>query len=341
LVLPFVVGGIIIAFLGHDPIEAYIELFKGAFIGKLNLGTTLEKWCPILLTGLAFCVTSRVSFFNLGVEGSLYIGALFSAAVGFGVTGLPWFIHIPLALLAGVAGGAVWGLIPGLLKVYYKVSEVCTTILLNYVAMLFTSYMIINIWPSGSTGAATPMVERSATLLRILRPSRANVGLIIALIVYVLMYLLIQKTNWGYKLRSIGTNIHFAQYIGVDTGSMILLATAIAGAIGGLAGSVESLGIYRSMITNFSNGIAYDGMLAALISKNKLTVLPFYSFFIAALKAGADGMERNTGVPQALIASLIAVIILLLAMEELFNVSKYFKRKNTTDVSPKADAPTA
>jgi len=192
----------------------------------------------------------------------------------------------------------------------------------NYVAMQFASFMIVNPWSAQSAASQTVPILKSAELSRLMPPSRANSGLFMALALYAAVFWMIQKTRLGFKLRSTGANSFFTDYVGIDTKRVVVLATALSGATGGFAGAIETLGVYGNIIDGFSGWLAFDGMLAALISKNNLWLLPVYSFMIAALKTGALGMERFTGVPKALIDTLIAVFIILLSMDNLFRFSR-------------------
>ena len=321
-------SGVIIAIMGEDPIEAYVQLFRGAFVGNFNLGSTLEKFVPLLLTGLAFIVASKVGVFNVGVEGELYLGAVTAAFMGYAVKGLPSILHIILCFLAAMIVGAAWAFIPAYLKAYFNVNEVCVTILMNYVAIYITSYLV-NYPLSGHTGVSqTPTIEKSAALMRILKPSRANIGLFIAIGVCILVYFIIKKTKLGFKIRSTGANPFFSDYVGIKSKKMMITGMLISGAIGGLAGAIEVMGIYGVFLDNFSLNIAGDGMLAALIAKGSFAALPVLSLFIAALKSGSLGMERYTGVPKSLIDVLIAMFILLATMDTLFNFIKRKKKKD-------------
>ncbi len=318
MLFPFAIGAIVMLALGYEPLDAYRELLKGAFVGNFNLGTTLEKFCPIFLTALAYCVTSKVRYFNMGVEGCFYLGALCSAGAGFLIRGLPWYIHIPVCFLCGVLAGALWAAIPGALRAYWNVNELCSALLLNYVAIHFANYMIAGPWSAKGASSQTVPIQESAALLRIMKPSRANVGLFMAVFLYAAVFWMFQRTKIGYRLRSTGSNPYFTDYIGVDAKRMVLLAAVLSGAIGGFAGAIQSLGVYGTIIDGFSNNTAFDGMLASLIANNSFVQLPAYSFLIAALKTGALGMERFTGVPKAMIDTLIPMLILLLSMEGLF-----------------------
>lgn len=325
----FLIGAIIIAFMGYSPLEVYAELFKGAFQGKFNFGGTLERFVPLLLTGLAFAVSSEVAVFNVGVEGELYLGAIFAAWAGFAIKGLPAFIHIPLCIIVGMVIGALWAAIPAILRAYYKVNEVCSTILLNYVAMFIASYLVS--YPlSAKTGVAqTPAIQDSAKLAHILKPSRANIGIFIAIAAILIVYWILYRTSAGYKLRSVGLNPFFSDYIGIDAKKIMVRGMMLSGAIGGLAGAIEVMGIYGRYLDNFSQGIAFDGMLACLIARNDIKMLPIVSLFLAVLKTGALGMERFTGVPQSLIDAIISMFILFAAMEGLFT----FKKKKASKIA--------
>lgn len=315
--LSLLIGAGVIAILGYSPIEAYTQLFRGAFVGKLNFGGTLERFVPLMLTALAFAVSAKVSVFNVGVEGELYLGAIAAAWAGFAFKGLSPFVHVPLCIFAALLAGGAWAFIPGALRAYWKVNEICVTILMNYVAIYITSYLVA--YPlSAKTGVPqTPLMEQSARLFRIMRPSRANIGLFIALGALVLVWFLLTRTTWGYRIRQVGQNPTFAEYAGIRAKATVIWGMILSGALGGLAGALEVMGIYGYFLDSFSPGIAFDGMLASLIAKNDLKMVPVLAFFLAVLKAGALGMERFTGVPKALVDSIIAVFILIAAMEGL------------------------
>ena len=319
IIVCIVLSGIVMAFMGENPFEVYAQLFKSAFIGNFNLGTTIEKFVPLLLTGLAFIVSSRVGVFNVGVEGELYLGAIAAAYVGYTLKGMPSLLHIMII-------GALWAFIPGFLKAFYNVNEVCVTILMNYVAIYITSYLVSGPL-SGKTGISqTKPIEKSAVLMKILKPSRANAGIFIAIAVCILVYYLFKKTKLGFEIRSTGMNPHFSEYVGIKSKKIMVTGMMLSGAIGGLTGAIEVMGIYGVFLDNFSSNIAFDGMLAALIAKGSVVALPFLSLFIAALKSGSLGLERHTGIPKSLIDIIIAVFILLVTMEKLFEIRKKIKK---------------
>lgn len=337
LLTAFVIGAIIIISMGFNPIEGYIHLFKGAFIGNFNLGGTLQIFVPLMLAALAFAVSSKVGIFNIGVEGELYLGAIAAAWIGASLVGLPKIIHIPLTLGFSAIVGALWAFIPGYLKSYFNVNEVTATILLNYVAIYITNYLVNGVLSSQSLVAKTKDIENSAKLSTILKPSKANTGLFIAIGVLLFIYWLMFHTTVGYKLRSVGSNRKFSEYIGIKEKQVMVIGMMISGAIGGLVGGIEVTGVYGYFLGNFSVGIGFDGMLISLIARNNIKLVPFIAFFVASLKSGALGMERFTGIPKSLIDIIISIFIILVAMEGLYSGIK-IKKKSTKIENSKEDS---
>lgn len=326
IILAFIIGAIIIAVMGFNPMNTYVELFKGAFAGKFNFGGTLEKFVPLLLTAVAFAVSAKVSMFNCGVEGELYLGAIVAAFLGYRITGLPTVLHVTICLLAAAIVGGLWALIPAALKAYYRVNEICTTILLNYVAIDFCSYLVNHPLSAKQGVARTKDIMKTAELKKIMLPSRANIGLFIAIAVVFLIYWFLYHTTKGYEIRNVGINPDFSEYIGIKSKRTMMLGMFLSGALGGLAGAIEVMGIYGYFLDNFSDGIANNGMLAALIAGSNIKVIPFISFFLAILQTGALGMQQFTGVAKSIIDAIIALFILIATMKELFN----FKKKHSS-----------
>lgn len=324
IIVSLFIGAMIMLVTGYNPLEAYAELFKAAFIGKLNFGTTLEKFVPLFLTALAFAVSSKVGIFNVGVEGELYLGAIVTSWAGVTFSFLPWYLHITLCFILAITAGGLWASIPGILKAYWKVNEICVTIMMNYVAIYITSYLV-NGPLSAKTGVARTLdVAKNITLFQFMKPSRVNLGLFVAIAIGIIIYLMLSKTTLGYGIKTVGLNPSHADYVGIDSKKTIVGAMIISGAIGGVTGLIEVLGVYGYFLDNFSANLAFDGMLAALIVKNDIKMLPFISLFLAALKAGALGMERYTGVPKSLVDTIIAVFIIFATMEMLsFFIKKY------------------
>ena len=323
VLLGLIIGTALMAIQGHNVIEAYTALLSGAFSGRFNFGGTLERFVPLLLSGLAFAVASQASVFNVGVEGQLYFGAIVAAYFGYIIVGLPSVLHIILVLLLGGIAGALWAVIPGFLRATWRVNEVCTTIMLNYVAIFFTSYIVNHVFKNPNIGVPqTPTIQESARLTKILMPSRANTGIFIALGIVVLFIWLMDYTTIGYKIKAVGFNAHFATYVGFRSRWIMIGTMALSGLIGGITGAIQVIGIHGYFLDNFSVGYGFDGIMVALLARNNLKAIPFVAFFLAVLKSGAIGMERFTGIPRELIGIMEAVIILFAAAEALIVIRK-------------------
>lgn len=321
-VIVFLLGALFIKMLGFSPVESYKQLLKSIFIGRMNVGSVLEKFTSLLLTGLAFMVSSKAGFANIGVEGQMYLGAITAAWIGILLGGLPPLMVTIICILAAMLVGLLYSLIPALLKAYLNTNEICITIMLNYVAVLFTTYLVMYPLYCGQGTAATTKLPANIMLSQFMKPSRANTGVFLAVLALVIIMYIFKRTSLGYKMSSVGLNPVFSEYIGINRKKYLIIAVMISGLLGGLAGSIEVLGIHGRFINQFSNDIAFDGMLAALLAQGKFGALCGYSLFIAALKVGALGMERFTGIPKSLIDILINTFILIAAMPKLFSFIK-------------------
>jgi general nucleoside transport system permease protein len=326
IVISMAIGAILMAALGYNPLQAYSELFKGAFVGRLNFGTTLTNFVPLLLTAFAFVISSDAGVFNCGVEGEMYLGAITAAYVGYTLPGIPGPLHILLCFVCAMIVGSLWAIIPAVLKINWGVNEVCVTILMNYVAQYITSYLVNGPFSAKSGTAQTPQVPDDTLLPQFLLPSQANVGLFLAIGMVIFLYWLMNHSTVGFQIKSVGMNPAFTEYVGIDPKKAIIGAMILSGAIGAFSGCISVLGVYGYFLDNFSNGLAFNGMLAALIIKNDYKLAPVMAFFIAMLQSGAQGMERNTGVPKSIVDTIICIFIVFATMEALFALDK-FKRK--------------
>lgn len=323
LAAAFIIGTIVIVFLGYSPVVAYTEMIRGAFSGKFNFGGTLERFVPLLLSGLAFIIAAKVSFFNIGVEGQLYFGAITAAFFGVMIKGVPAVIHIPIVLIAAAVAGGLWASIPGFLNAKYDVNEVCLTIMLNYVAIHLTSYIVNHPFKNPNVGIPqTPNLQDSAMLPKIMFPSRANIGLFIALGVLIFFIWLFSKTTVGYKIKSVGNNPFFSKYIGMKSKVIVVFTVIMSGMVGGLIGGIQITGIHGYFIDQFSPGYGFDGIMIGFLSRNNLKALPFVAFFIAVLRSGSIGMERFTGIPKEVVGIIEALIILFAAAKIIIEIKK-------------------
>jgi ABC-type uncharacterized transport system permease subunit len=328
MLLALAIGALFILFIGENPLEAYGALIRGAFNGKLKIGTTLASFTPLLLTSCAFAVAAKAGAFNVGVEGEVFLGGIAAAYIGINWTFLPAPVLLIVCFLGAMIVAALWALIPAVLKAYYRVSEVCVTILMNSVALYITSYLVSGPMSAGVANAQSLPV--TVNLPQFMKPSSVNAGLFIALITVVFMIWVLNKTTFGYKVKTVGTNPSHAEYVGISPKKIFIQSMMLSGALGGMAGCIEVLGVHGYFLNNFAAGLGSNGMLASLIVKNNLVFAPFMSFFLAVLKSGAMGMQQSTGVPKSIVDTITAVFIIVATMELLF---QFKDKKNKKEKS--------
>ena len=317
--LAFLVGAVVILLNRQNPFVAYLTLLQGAFGEPYKLANTLQRAVPLTLTGLSVAVAFKAGVWNIGSEGQLYLGAFATAWVGFTFDGLPWYGVLPLALLAGMVGGGLGGLIPGILKARYAMNEVLTTIMLNSVCILFTGFLVNYPFKTleGQMGA-TDKIALAARLSRFAPLSKLNTDLFFTIGIVILMYYLMRKTSLGYEWKVIGENPRFATYVGINPARQTILVMLISGALAGIAGAFEVLGVHYRFIEAISPGYGYDGMLIAMIAMYHPLGVALVALLFGALKVGALPMEQFANVPAELIDVLQAVIILFVAAETGF-----------------------
>ena len=328
------IGALIMVANGRNPIVGYGALLKGAFGSKYNIATTFAKTVPLVLTGLATAISFRSGIFNIGGEGQLYLGAFAAAYVGITFTSLPKGIGILLAIIAGGVVGGIYAYIPAILKVKYKIDEVITTIMLNTVAVFFTSYLVN--YPFATTKGkmgGTEIIGENYHLSKLVRLSTLNTSIFFMGIIAIIIYYLMEKTSRGYDFKMVGQNSLFARYGGIDDKKQMIIAMVLSGGLCGIAGAFEVLGVHHRFLQNISPGYAWDGMLAALIVKNNPIGVIIMSIFLGGLKTGSISMENATSIPSELVLVIQSIIILFIAGEAGFKEKfkglgrKKFKRQ--------------
>ena len=315
IVSALLVGAGLILLAGANPIAAYTALFQESLSTYFGFGNTLTKMTPLLLTGLGVLVALRAGQFNIGGEGQIYLGALGSTLVGLYVQGLPALIHVPIALLAGFLFGAVWGLIPGYLKAVRGVNEVITTLLLNYIAVNFVSYLVQNpLQQPGAPSPYSPLIAKSAQLPIILPGSLAHAGILLGLISAGIVWVLLGRSPLGYQITTVGLNPIAARYGGISVERTIMLVMALAGGLAGLAGSAEVMGLKYRLFEQVSSGYGFDALAIAFLSRGSVLGVVLTSLFFAALRSGANVMQRSAGVPVTVVYAIQGLTVLFIAM---------------------------
>ncbi len=337
VLLALVMGGVIMYLSGKDAIGAYQVLFNSAFGNQRAIANTLLTATPLIFTGLATLIAFRSGIFNVGVEGSLYVGAFTAAWVGFTFVDLPGVVLVTLAFAAGGLVGGLWGLIPGYLKARLRVDEIVTTIMLNYVAILFTDYLVTGpFFVPGMANAMSAEVAPQAQLPRLVERSQLNVSFVIALVVFGLVTFLLHRTTLGYEVKTIGTNPLFARWMGMPVGRTILTVMFISGLIGGLAGAGQALGVHYRFVSGFSRGLGFDGIVIALLGRSSTVGVLLSALFLGALRNGSSTMEMFTQIPRDLIDIVVALVIFFVAVEISFDWLR--RRRNATVATPDRSA---
>jgi len=317
--------------------DAYIALFEGSFgspagiiqaVGTLRetgesrellealrpFSESLVISTPYIFAGLAVALGFRGGLFNIGAEGQLFVGGLASAYVGYSISGLAWYVHLPLALLAGMLAGAIWGAIPGFLKARTGAHEVINTIMMNYVAFRLTDHLLQGPMARPDGLPITPEVRPSAYLPALFpRPMRLHVGFFLALAVAALVYWFLWKTTRGFEIRMVGANPGAARYAGVRITSTMVLTMSLSGALAGLAGTNQVLGLDHRMVRAFSTGYGFDSIALALLGNSHPLGVVLSSLLFGFLRGGAARMQSVANVPVELIRVVQGMVIVFVA----------------------------
>ena len=325
LVLAIACGTLLIKMMGKDPSVAFASIYAGSIGTKTAIGETIVKAAPIMLTAMAFAVTFKCGLLNIGAEGQIYMGGLASMVVALCVKGLPFAVHMPLCIIAGMFVGGLWGALAGWLKVKFNADEMITTIMLNYVGTQFANFMVTNVIRDRS--ASIPQTERApetAKLTQFIPDTRIHIGVFFAIAALVFYYVFLWKMKAGFRCRVVGANKDAAEFAGISRGKSIVQTMFIAGAFSGLAGATEILGLQIRMLQDFSPGYGFDGIAAAMLGNNSPLGILIASLMFGALKAGSNMMQIMTQVPMATV-SLVQGLAILFVIASRFVVEQLEK----------------
>lgn len=320
-----VIGGLIIAWAGGNPIAAYVGLFQGSLGSAKAISETAVWATPYIFAGLAVAFAFKGGLFNIGAEGQLALGAVFSAWVGYALPdmlglNLPRIIHLPLAILAGVLAGLIWGAIPGWLKAHTGGHEVINTIMMNYIALNMTSFLLNGVMKDPSPTnviARTPLIAESARISPIFSGYRVHWGFVLALLAAALIWWLLERTTFGFEIRTVGANPDAAEYAGINVKRIITLTMAISGLLAGIAGAIEVTGLNYRHELGFSVGYGFDAIAIALLGKTHPLGVVLASFLFAAMRNGGTRMQFMTQIPVDIISVIQALILLFVAADAI------------------------
>ncbi len=337
IIIALLIASIIILWIGEGSIgerfaflgNAYSEMIKGAFGSQTAIMNTIIKMTPLILTGLAVGFGFRAGVFNIGAEGQMAMGALVASIFAVNASSLPAFIAIPLTMLVGMLAGGIWAGIAGFLKAKTGAHEVITTIMLNWIAYNITNWAVTGPFNSGGGTPKSPEIATSTMLPNLLSSQATfmSFGILIAITAAVVIYILLYKTSMGYEIKSVGFNPYASEYGGINVSKNIILTMFISGALAGLAGTLESTGLYYRFYGTLSSGKGFDGISIALIGQNNPFGIIAASLLIGGLRTGSNQMQF-AGVPKHIVMIIQSIIIFLVAAERIvMSLMGWNKRK--------------
>ncbi len=343
------VGAVMLQVLGANPIAAYGALLSGAFGSQNALADTIVRATPLLLVALGICIAFRAGVINIGGEGQLVAGAILGTLVGLAFPEAPAIVIVPLALVAGFIGGAIWGGIPGVLKAYYNVNEILSTIMLNIIAVQGMNYLLRGPMIDPVQLQASSRIPQTARLVQAfdlprLVPTRLHLGALLAVVLAFVVYIFLWRTTAGYRIRAVGLNPDASRYAGINVKRNIVLALLLSGAFAGLAGAVQVYGVHHRMFTDgslagFTGSAGFNGIVVALFGKlNPIGAIPA-SFIFGALIVGANSLQRAMQVPAALITALNGLVVIFVVSSDIF--SRRLARSRQLGVEASSSPPPA
>lgn len=319
VVVALLLGAVIIALAGGDPVRSYIHIANASF-GSLGVfSDTLVKAIPLMLVGLACSIAFRMRLWNIGAEGQFFVGAFGASAVV--LTPLlpetaPRWLFIIVMMLAGMAAGAIWGFIPGILKARFNVNEIISTLMMNYIAVAWNDFFIYAVWSESgfqmskvfTNNAWLPRLTDYSSQFPILRGLTTHLGLVFALIAAVVVWFILYRSQWGYEIRLVGDNPNAARYAGISITRNIVTVMMLSGALAGLAGMSEITGVVHRLQGSISPGYGFTGIIVAWLAKlNPVAIIPVSILFGALILAGRE--IQPSGIPK-LIQGIILVCLI-------------------------------
>ena len=305
----FIVGAVFLMLTDRDPFEVYEAMFRGALGSKYGLAETVVKAIPLMLCALGISAAFRMQLWNIGAEGQFYMGAFAASWLPLTFPQLPASVMLPGMMVLGCFAGGLWGLVPAVLRARWKVNEIITTLMLNYVAILWVDYLVYGAWkdPKGFNFPLTAKFPEAAALPT-LGDSRIHAGLILAFVIAVLFWIVFQKSRWGYEVKVIGASEQAARYAGMDIRRNIYLVMILSGAVCGLAGMAEVSGIAGRLQPGLSPGYGYTAIIVAWLSKLNPAAILIVAVLFGALQVGGYFVQ-TMGVPASVAAMLQGAVL--------------------------------
>lgn len=329
IIFAFIIGAVFLKLEGYSPLKVYTMIFNGAFGTSYGISETFVKAIPLMLCSLGVAVAFKMKLWNIGAEGQFYVGALFASYVALFHGNLPSYIMLPTMFLAGMLGGAFWAVLAAIPRAIWNVNETITTLLMNYIGILWVDYLVYGPWrdPKGfNFPLSAPFPE--AAILPTIPTSRVHIGLVIAILAAVVIYIIFRYTRWGYEIRVIGESPDAAKYAGMNSKLNIIAVLALSGALAGIAGMTEVSGITQRLQHGISPGYGYSAIIIAWLSKLHPAIIIFVSILFGALLVGGYSIQ-TLGVSSAIVSMLQGAILFFVLGGEIFNTHtlRFRKRK--------------
>jgi simple sugar transport system permease protein len=341
LVVALLLGAVMMLALGANPINGYNAMIVGAFDGNYALGSTAVQAAPLLLVAVGICVAFRANVFNIGGEGQLAMGGLASSATALALPNMPSIVLIPLVLLAGAAGGAVWGAIPGAFKAYFNVNEILSTIMLNLVAVQIMNWLLAGPMVDKTQNSTyglipeTKLLPRASWLPIILPNTQLHLGVVIAVAVAVSVWFLLYRTSFGFRLQAVGLSRDASRYAGMPVKRTMTLAMTISGAMCGIGGALLVFGsishrmVTDGSLTGFTGSDGFNGIVVALFGALNPLWSIISSFLFGGMIVGGDALQVATGVPADMVTALEGLVVVFVVSLEYLR-----RRSRATAVGP-------
>lgn len=324
LALTFSIIAILISLTGANPLIAYQELFTAPFRNVHNITEILVTMTPLLLIALGLSLSFKCKFWNIGAEGQFYAGALMCTATVLVLkgSGMPFVLFIPLLMVVGFLGGALWAIIAAVLKIKFQINEIIVTLLLNFIMVYFLSFLLYGPWMDPvSVMPQSALFPLSARIPKLILETRLHMGLFIAILAIPSVYLILNRTVLGYQTRAIGGSSKAARFGGIKVSRVLLFVVIISGGMAGLAGMGEVSGVFYRLRGDISPGYGYTAILVALLGKNHPGWVTLVAFLFAALLVGGYEMQTATGIPSAL--ALVAQGLIFFGVLSAEALSRY------------------
>lgn len=317
VVAAFAVAGLIIALLGHNPFVAFRSVLTTSFSTPFGIVETFTKWVPLTLMALAFAIPLGAGRFNIGGEGQLILGATGAAAVGITLSDLPTVVLLPLVILAGVLAGGLWAGIAAWLMSRFRINEILSTVLLNFVSFEILDYVAAEVWPDVGAGfPATIKVGAGAMLPTLGRPAM-HTGVLLTALVVAVCVVMMRRSVPGYELRAVGINERAAKVHGIRASRVAVGAMVVGGMLGGLSGAIEVAGVHGNLLEGIQSNYLLLGIIIGLIARGSVAVVPFVAFGISILEIGSSAMQRTAQVPGELVLIVEGLILLFLLLSDV------------------------